>query len=209
MKQLAKRVQLLLKSYQPLNYIYLSSLVVIIILFALPLIWQPKTFARWISPDHTEVIQQPSKKEIAEKEAEKQAALKQKKKEREQQEKDKEAEEKNKIKEVASDDPNVIKAYEGTFKLFPTNQKGEHRLTFEDGSIDRMEIHNAASHVLNMNPEDLLDYWVNTAPGEDHLYIVLTDTGYTQFYRVYMHFIEGKGWQVTRYEQLHELTGEG
>lgn len=110
------------------------------------------------------------------------------------------------IIEVASDDPNVIKAYSGQWEPVETNQGGPHVTNYDDGSADRIEIRRATSQVTGVSEDDMIEYWVGSDGGaEDQVTSTILETSTQRYYKVYLTWNDGQGWQVTRYEEIQDF----
>ncbi|RLK63732.1 DUF1510 family protein [Atopobacter sp. AH10] len=199
--RLSLKIKKLLLYYRSYTLVFFSSLVIIFLFFIGHVLFGSKPIQDWINPKDTSEVVVPSQKEIKEKEKEKHQALVQQAKEKKKEEK------KNLAKKVDSDDPNVLVAYEANWPYYKTEQKGDHWINFEEGSLDRQEI-DAASRSVIKSKEQLTDYWLNVVDDKS-IYLILTNEDNSKNYRVYMTFENEKGWRVTRYEELRQLTGEG
>ena len=105
------------------------------------------------------------------------------------------------LKEIQSSDSNVIKAYEGDWDPIGTKQKGPHTTTYADGSDDRIEIREAVLMVTDLKEDNLEELWIGRG-GEQKVIATVADKEITDIYRVYLDWIDGEGWQPTKYEEL-------
>lgn len=160
-------------------------------------------------PTASEVKQEDDKEDegkdqVAEKEQEEQEKKKPKDKNLEPTEEDDEEEKEEQeveLKEVQSSDSNVIKAYEGDWDPIGTKQEGPHTTTYADGSDDRVEIREAVLMVTDLKEDNLEELWIGRG-GEQKVIATVADKEITDIYRVYLDWIDGEGWQPTKYEEL-------
>ncbi|HLR72741.1 MAG TPA: YrrS family protein [Pseudogracilibacillus sp.] len=144
------------------------------------------------------------KNQVAEKEQEEKEKKKPKDKNLEPTEEDDEEEKEEQeveLKEVQSSDSNVIKAYEGDWDPIGTKQEGPHTTTYADGSDDRVEIREAVLMVTDLKEDNLEELWIGRG-GEQKVIATVADKEITDIYRVYLDWIDGEGWQPTKYEEL-------
>src|SRR5699024_887071 len=144
------------------------------------------------------------KNQVAEKEQEEKEKKKTKDKNLEPTEEDdeeKKEEQEVELKEVQSSDSNVIKAYEGDWDPIGTKQEGPHTTTYADGSDDRIEIREAVLMVTDLKEDNLEELWIGRG-GEQKVIATVADKEITDIYRVYLDWIDGEGWQPTKYEEL-------
>ncbi len=152
-----------------------------------------------------EQTEEEEKEEQAKKEAaEKEKAEEEAKKEKEAAEKEKkEKEEQEKVKETqgSSNDSNVVKSYSGDWSPVGTTQKGTHKTNYSNGSKDRKEIKKAVSQVTGVSESDMIEWRVENG-GNKKVEATITNGKQTETYRVYLTWIDNKGWKVTKYEEL-------
>lgn len=154
----------------------------------------------------------------SEKEEEKEKSVKTKNengKEESEKEKDKEAKEEkeeaekksaNSIKEIDSseiEDSNVLKAFVGDWSPSGTSQKGPHTTNYQNGSQDRIEIKRAVSEVTGVAEDNMVEWRVENN-GEQKVISTISDNNETEFYRVYLTWVDNQGWQTQRLEHLKE-----
>lgn len=120
-------------------------------------------------------------------------------------EKEKEEEEKEvTTKEVSSDDPNVKKAYTGDWKPIGTEQTGEHTTSYDAGSSDRIEIKQAVAQAIKMDEDEMIEYWIGRG-GDQQVIATVSDTNMDNIHRVYLDWVDEKGWLVTKVEELNDI----
>src|SRR5699024_2779462 len=134
-----------------------------------------------------------TEEEEKEEQAKKEAAEKEKK----------EKEEQEKVKETqgSSNDSNVVKSYSGDWSPVGTTQKGTHKTNYSNGSKDRKEIKKAVSQVTGVSKSDMIEWRVESG-GNKKVEATITNGKQTETYRVYLTWIDNKGWKVTKYEEL-------
>lgn len=107
------------------------------------------------------------------------------------------------VQQVDSADENVIVAYSGNWPPIGTTQIGEHVTDYSNGSVDRIEIKRAVSLVTNIAEDDMIEHWVGN-DGEQKVHATVEQKSTQHFYRVYLSWIDGEGWQPTLVERLKE-----
>lgn len=112
-----------------------------------------------------------------------------------------EKEEEATVKEVSTNDNNVIKAYEGDWDPIETEQEGPHTTTYDTGSKDRIEIKEALVMVTGLEEDNLIEHWIGRG-GEGKVIATVSDNDHEEIYKVYLQWIDGEGWQPTKYEEL-------
>lgn len=110
----------------------------------------------------------------------------------------------DKVEQIQStDDDNVIEVYTGNWEPVGTVQEGPHVVNYNDGSQDRIEIDKAVVLATELNPDDMITWWVGNG-GEQKVVATVSDSGENEIYRVYLSWIEHEGWQPTKVEKLKE-----
>lgn len=116
-----------------------------------------------------------------------------------------EGEEQNKLKVEESDEPNVKKTMvHPNWKPIGTEQTGEHVSSYDMGSADWQEKVKATSYATGI-PEDNMTVWFiegNGGPQKSMATVTAKDTKTP--YRVYLQWVDGKGWQPTKVQELEE-----
>ncbi|MGP6139975.1 MULTISPECIES: YrrS family protein [unclassified Jeotgalibaca] len=113
--------------------------------------------------------------------------------------------EESEVREVASNDPNVIKAYVGDWAPIGTTQTGTHVTNYNDGSADRIEIKQATAQATGIPEGDMVEYWIGN-DGDQRVTATIMQTSTGRFYKAYLTWVDGKGWQVTRYDEIKEVV---
>jgi cytoskeletal protein RodZ len=106
-------------------------------------------------------------------------------------------------KEVEPTDENVKEVYTEDWEPVETEQEGEHKTNFSDGSQDRIEIKKAAAVATDLSEANMIEWWVENS-GEGQVVATVSDKDQTKTYRVYLNWVDGQGWQPTKVEQLEE-----
>ena len=109
------------------------------------------------------------------------------------------------IREIPSNDPNVIKAYAADWEPIGTLQSGTHVTDYNDGSADRIEIKRAASQATGVPEDDVVEYWVGNA-GEQRVTATIMQVSTGKYFKTYLTWNDGKGWQVTRYDEIRTVV---
>lgn len=132
-------------------------------------------------------------------------------KEKDSNDKDKEADENEEasnvtITEVNPDeieDSNVLKAYVGDWSPIGTSQEGTHTTSYQNGSQDRIEIKRAVSNVTKLAEDNMVEWRVENG-GDQKVIATVSDNNETEYYRVYLTWVDNQGWQVNRLEELKQ-----
>lgn len=100
-------------------------------------------------------------------------------------------------------DDNVIEAYTGNWQPIGTVQEGPHTTNYDGGSQDRIEIKQAVMSATGLS-EDMIEHWVGNG-GDQKVVSTVANSANTEYYRVYLSWIDNEGWQATKVERLKEL----
>lgn len=109
------------------------------------------------------------------------------------------------IREIPSNDPNVIKAYAADWEPIGTTQSGTHVTDYNDGSADRIEIKRAVSQATGVSEDDMVEYWIGN-DGEQRVTATIIQLSSGKYFKTYLTWNDGKGWQVTRYDEIREVV---
>ncbi|WP_341356610.1 DUF1510 family protein [Rossellomorea sp. y25] len=116
-----------------------------------------------------------------------------------------EGEDQSELKVEDSDDPNVKQTMvHPNWKPIGTEQTGEHVSSYDLGSADWQEKVKATSYATGI-PEDNMTVWYiegNGGPQKSMATVTAKDTKTP--YRVYLQWVDGKGWQPTKVQELVE-----
>lgn len=107
------------------------------------------------------------------------------------------------IREVPSTDPNVIKAYAADWEPIGTTQSGTHVTNYNDGSADRIEIKRATAQATGVSEDDMVEYWIGN-DGEQRVTATIMQLSSGKYFKTYLTWNDGKGWQVTRFDEVRE-----
>lgn len=104
------------------------------------------------------------------------------------------------------DDENIIRTIiNPNWEPIGTVQEGEHVMTFS--GIDWDEMVDAISYATNLHKEEMTIHWLG-----NNGYNKAVGTVYTKnkrnIYRVYIEWVDGKGWKPTKVEELREIIEE-
>ncbi len=106
---------------------------------------------------------------------------------------------------VESDDPNVIKVVvHPDWEPIGTQQTGEHITQYDEGSRDRIEMEEAISYASGVERDNMIVWWLENGGAPDKVIGTISTKDQTEVYRVYIEWIDGKGWKPVRLEQLRE-----
>src|SRR5699024_9473289 len=111
------------------------------------------------------------------------------------------------VKEVEQEeieDSNVKKAFVGEWSPVGTTQEGAHTTNYYNGSQDRKEIKEIKEAVIKVTKvdEDNMVEWRVENGGDQKVIATISDDNETEFYRVYLSWIDNEGWQVNKFEEL-------
>lgn len=109
------------------------------------------------------------------------------------------------VREVPSSDPNVIKAYAADWEPIGTTQSGTHVTNYNDGSADRIEIKRAVAQATDVSEDDMVEYWIGN-DGEQRVTATIMQLSSGKYFKAYLTWNDGKGWQVTRYDEIREAV---
>lgn len=109
---------------------------------------------------------------------------------------------------VSSDDPNVIEAIENPqWDVTPTQQTGEHISAYQEGHRDYEEKLLTFRNVVNLDENNII-YWSVKNNGSTSTSVgVVSTMDKSEMYRVYIEWIDGKGWKPVRLEKLRQVEG--
>lgn len=190
------------------NLMIFIALAFLFLTILLSLIVLNKNAESGSNQDNSLEEQKISEKEEEEKAKEKEEKIKQeedkKAKEEEAAKEKKEKNSGNSVKEIESEkieDSNVLKAFVGDWAPSGTSQKGPHKTNYQNGSQDRIEIKSAVSEVTGVSEDDMVEWRVENN-GEQKVISTISDSDETEFYRVYLTWVDNQGWQTQRLEHL-------
>ncbi|PFA64491.1 DNA primase [Bacillus sp. AFS015802] len=111
----------------------------------------------------------------------------------------------SKMKVEESDETNVEKnMVHPDWKPIGTEQTGEHVSSYEQGSVDWQEKIKAISYATGIPESNMTVWWVEGNGGPQKSMATVTAKDTKTPYRVYLQWIDGKGWQPTKVQELKE-----
>lgn len=111
----------------------------------------------------------------------------------------------NTIKILPSNVDNVKKSWVNSeWTVTKTNQTGQHSINFEENSLDRNEMKKTFSTTLKIEETLIEEWWIDTT-GESQIYAYLSNKETNDAYKVYLKWINNKGWQTEKVEELYSL----
>lgn len=122
-----------------------------------------------------------------------------------------EDEEKDKSKETEDDivtenvdpsDDNVANAFKGNWEPIQTEQSGQHTTDLSSGGQDRKEIEEAIQMATGLG--EMTVWWLDRSGEPDVLATASSKVDESEVYRVYLNWVDGKGWQPDKVELLKE-----
>lgn len=114
---------------------------------------------------------------------------------------EKEKNEDVKTEKIDPSDDNVTSAVTGNWKPVETEQEGKHTTNYTNGSQDRIEIKQASANATGISVEEMIEWRVENN-GDQKVVATVSDTQQTKTFRVFLTWIENKGWQPNKVEQL-------
>lgn len=101
-------------------------------------------------------------------------------------------------------DDNVSEAYTGDWSAVETEQEGPHTTDYNEGSMDRKEIEKASAIATGLDEASITTWWVSNG-GDQKVVSTVSDADQSEIYRVFLSWIDGKGWQPDKVEKLKSL----
>lgn len=103
--------------------------------------------------------------------------------------------------QVEPSDDNVIEAFEGNWPPIMTEQSEPDILNFDRDSQNRQEMELAIQSAIDIT--DPIIWWLSNA-GHQQVIATVSDREETTIYRVYLRWVDHKGWQAFKRESLKE-----
>ncbi|RIW37627.1 DUF1510 family protein [Bacillus salacetis] len=126
-----------------------------------------------------------------------------KEKENKKEEKESSDDKKKIVKE--SDAPNVKKEIVNpAWKPIGTQQTGEHVAKYEEDSADWQEKVQALSYATGLPEDNMTVWWLERNGGPDKAIGTVAPKDQSTTYRVYLQWVDGKGWKPVKMEELIE-----
>ncbi len=109
------------------------------------------------------------------------------------------------MKVEESDEPNVEKTMvHPDWKPIGTEQTGEHVSSYDLGSADWQEKVKATSYATGIPEENMTVWFIEGNGGPQKSMATVTAKDTQTPYRVYLQWMDGKGWQPTKVQKLKE-----
>ncbi|MEI2665551.1 YrrS family protein [Rossellomorea sp. LJF3] len=114
-------------------------------------------------------------------------------------------EDQSKMKVEESNEPNVVKTMvHPDWKPIGTEQTGEHVSVYEEGTVDWQEKIKATSYATGIPADNMTVWWMEGNGGPQKSMATVTAKDTKTPYRVYLQWVDGKGWQPTKVQELKE-----
>lgn len=116
-----------------------------------------------------------------------------------------EGEDQSELKVEESDEPNVKKTMvHPDWKPVGTEQTGEHVSVYDEGTVDWQEKIKATSYATGIPEDNMTVWWMEGNGGPQKSMATVTAKDTKTPYRVYLQWVDGKGWQPTKVQELVE-----
>ncbi|MFC4558898.1 DUF1510 family protein [Virgibacillus kekensis] len=109
--------------------------------------------------------------------------------------------------QVEPSDDNVTEAYTKDWQPVGTEQSEPHTTNFDEGSQDRLEMRKASAVATGLDEESLIMWWIQRN-GDNSVISTVSNADNTEYYRVYMTWVENQGWKPSKVEVLKENDQE-
>ena len=107
-----------------------------------------------------------------------------------------------------SDDPNVIEAIENPqWDVTPTQQTGEHISAYQNGHIDYEEKLMTFRNVVNLDENNIIYWAVKNNGSTSHSVGIVSTMDKSEIYRIFIEWVDGKGWKPVKLERLRQVEG--
>ncbi|MCR8850047.1 YrrS family protein [Rossellomorea sp. SC111] len=114
-------------------------------------------------------------------------------------------EDQSKMKVEEGTEPNVVKTMvHPDWKPIGTEQTGEHVSVYDEGSVDWQEKIKATSYATGIPEGNMTVWWMEGNGGPQKSMATVTAKDTQTPYRVYLQWVDGKGWQPTKVQELKE-----
>lgn len=102
--------------------------------------------------------------------------------------------------------PNVIKTIVNpAWEPVGTEQTGEHSNNYDMNGIDWKEMVKAISYAIGLDEQEFKIYWLGNNGHNKSVGTVYNVNDKDEIYRVYIEWVDGKGWKPTKVEMLAKL----
>jgi len=103
-----------------------------------------------------------------------------------------------------SDDENVIEIIQKDWDPVGTKQEGNHVATYDTESQDWAEMEKAVRYGADLQEENSIIWHIGNGGSPQKAIGTITNKAQTETYRVYIQWIEDKGWKPSKVEVLKE-----
>ncbi|MBW3111933.1 YrrS family protein [Bacillus sp. MCCB 382] len=111
----------------------------------------------------------------------------------------------SKMKVEEGDGDNVEKTMvHPDWKPIGTEQSGDHVSSYETGTTDWQEKIKAVSYATGISEDNMTVWWMEGNGGPQKSMATVTAKDTKTPYRVYLQWVDGKGWQPTKVQELKE-----
>jgi FtsZ-interacting cell division protein ZipA len=111
----------------------------------------------------------------------------------------------SKLEVKESTEPNVKKTMvHPDWKPIGTEQTGEHVSSYDEGTADWQEKIKATSYATGIPEANMTVWWMEGNGGPQKSMATVTAKDTQTPYRVYLQWVDGKGWQPTKVQELKE-----
>ncbi len=103
-----------------------------------------------------------------------------------------------------SDDPNVIEIIQKDWDPIGTEQEGNHVTNYTKGSQDWDEMEEAIRYASDLSKEESTVWYIENGGEPQKAIGTIESNDRTEIYRVYIQWVDEKGWKPTKIEELKE-----
>ncbi|WP_158582933.1 YrrS family protein [Lysinibacillus yapensis] len=108
----------------------------------------------------------------------------------------------------SSNDPLVEEVIiDPEWKVNPTKQTGEHVSAYEEGHIDYEEKLVTIRNAVQLKENNIIYWSVRNNGGPNSAVAVVSTNDKNDYYRVYIEWVEQKGWKPVKVEKLNQAIG--
>ncbi|MGM9987664.1 MAG: YrrS family protein [Bacillaceae bacterium] len=103
------------------------------------------------------------------------------------------------------EDPNVVETYQQPdWTVIETKQKEPHKISYEIGSVDWLEMKNCIAYATNLTFKDFSTWYIGRGEKQNETIGIISTKDGAYHYRVYMEWMTNKGWKPKLVQQLKE-----
>lgn len=111
----------------------------------------------------------------------------------------------NDIIRESINDKNIIKSTVDVWEPKVTSQSSPHVVKYGYESIDFFEMEEAAANALNLTKQDFSVWHLSRGYDDQSVILYVATTGLTYKYKVYLHWVDNKGWLPILVQEVKEL----